>query len=149
MYMAPERLLRVTADEVRCDIYSMGVTIFEALTLERPFQVPDHVTLPSLAAYLSAHRRVARARSGPGFPAEHEAVILKAMARDPAHRYESARQLAAGPRTDRHPMDLPTPPHPARRAALAAPFAARIASPDAAHRLPARIARAAAENSES
>ncbi len=94
MYMAPERLLRVTADEVRCDVYSMGVTIFEALTLERPFRVPDHVTLPCLSAYLSTAppRRPSDVR--PGFPPEHEAVILKAMARDPADRYASARQLA-------------------------------------------------------
>ncbi len=94
MYMAPERLMRVAADEVRCDIYSMGVTIFEALTLERPFQVPDHVTLPSLPAYLSAAppRRPRDVR--PDFPEEHEAVIMKAMARDPAKRHESAAQLA-------------------------------------------------------
>ena len=31
MYMAPERLLHVAADEIKCDIYSMGVTLFEAL----------------------------------------------------------------------------------------------------------------------
>src|SRR5262249_47081975 len=50
MYMAPERLLRAAADEIRCDIYSMGVTIFEALTLSRPFLVPDHVTFAALPA---------------------------------------------------------------------------------------------------
>ncbi len=48
MYMAPERLLRVTADEVKCDIYSMGITLFEASTLERPFQIPEHVSVHSL-----------------------------------------------------------------------------------------------------
>ena len=31
MYMAPERLLQFAADEIKCDIYSMGVTLFEAL----------------------------------------------------------------------------------------------------------------------
>ncbi len=94
MYMAPERLLRVTADEVRCDIYSMGVTLFEALTLERPFQVPDHVTLPSLPAYLASTppRRPREVR--PGFPEEHESIILKAMARDAADRHGSADELA-------------------------------------------------------
>jgi serine/threonine protein kinase len=94
MYMAPERLLRVTADEVRCDIYSMGVTLFEALTLERPFQIPDHVTLPSLPAYLSSAQPRRPSDVRPGLPKEIEAVILKAMARDPARRYESAKQLA-------------------------------------------------------
>src|SRR5690606_10497886 len=34
MFMAPERLLKAPADEERSDVYSMGATIFEALTLE-------------------------------------------------------------------------------------------------------------------
>ena len=44
IYMAPERLLMFTADEIKCDIYSMGVTLFEAITLEKPFRVPAYVT---------------------------------------------------------------------------------------------------------
>jgi serine/threonine protein kinase len=130
MYMAPERLLRATADEIRSDIYSMGVTMFEALTLERPFQVPDHVTLPSLTLFLSgaAPRRPGEVR--PGFPAEHEAVILKAMARNPAHRYESARQLAEALeqidirwkfRRGRNPLDGPHSLRDSRPHCLAAP----------------------------
>jgi serine/threonine-protein kinase len=95
MYMAPERLLRATADEIKCDIYSMGVTIFEALTLGRPFQVPDHVTLSALPAYLAAARPRHPGEVRPGFPQDLEAVILGAMERDPARRYESAERLAA------------------------------------------------------
>ena len=94
MYMAPERLLRVIADEIRCDIYSMGVTLFEALTLDRPFQVPDHLTLPSLPAYLATAQPRRPREVQRGFPEEHEAIILKAMAHNPSHRYESADELA-------------------------------------------------------
>ena len=94
MYMAPERLMRAKADEVRSDIYSMGATIFEALTLQRPFQVPDHVSISSLPAYLSSAPARRPCEIRPGFPKEHEAVILKAMARDPADRYENAYLLA-------------------------------------------------------
>ena len=95
MYMAPERLLRATADEIRCDIYSMGVTIFEALTLVRPFRVPDYVSLPALPAYLAGAvaRRPSEVRRG--FPPDLEATILRAMNRLPARRQESADQLAA------------------------------------------------------
>ena len=35
IYMAPERLLMFAADEIKCDIYSMGVTLFEALTARK------------------------------------------------------------------------------------------------------------------
>ncbi len=114
MYMAPERLLRASADEIKCDIYSMGVTLFEALTLGRPFQVPDHVTLSALPAFLAgaAPRRPRDVQ--PGFPPDLEAIILGAMERDPARRYESADRLAAdlrrvelgwAPRNGRPPID--------------------------------------------
>ena len=33
LYMAPEKLRGVQTDEVRCDVYAMGVTLYEALTL--------------------------------------------------------------------------------------------------------------------
>jgi serine/threonine protein kinase len=121
----------------------MGVTIFEALTLDRPFQVPDHLTLPSLPAYLSSTtpRRPGAVRAG--FPAEHEAVILKAMARNPAHRYESARQLAEALeqidirwkfRRGRIPLDGPHSLRDCRPHCLAAPSQG-----------PSRIALAVAE----
>jgi serine/threonine-protein kinase len=95
MYMAPERLLRVTADEIKCDIYSMGVTIFEALTLSRPFQVPDYVTFSALPAFLAGARPRRPAEIQRGFPEEIEAIISRAMDRDPATRYGSADRLAA------------------------------------------------------
>ena len=63
MYMAPERLLRLTADEIKCDIYSMGVTLCEALTLKRPFQVPDDLPFPSLAPFLAMTEPLHPARS--------------------------------------------------------------------------------------
>jgi eukaryotic-like serine/threonine-protein kinase len=94
MYMAPERLLLFTADEIKCDIYSMGVTLCEALTLERPFKVPEHLAVSGLAPFLArAEPRRPRVLD-PDFPVELDAIIMKAMARNPAHRYNSARELA-------------------------------------------------------
>ena len=110
MYMAPERLLRTTADEIKCDIYSLGVTLFEALTLERPFVVPGHVTSSTLPAFLVGTEPRRPQAVCPGLPPEHEAVILKAMARDARCRYESAYQLAA----DLERLDVPSTPHRSR-----------------------------------
>jgi serine/threonine-protein kinase len=94
MYMAPERLLLFAADEIKCDIYSMGVTLFEALLLEKPFHVPAHVTAPCLAPHLATAEPKRPRQLDPDFPVELEAVITKAMAREPARRFESARDLA-------------------------------------------------------
>jgi serine/threonine-protein kinase len=94
MYMAPERLLMFTADEIKCDIYSMGVTLFEALLLEKPFRVPAHVTAPCLAPHLATAEPTRTRQVDPDFPPELEAVITTAMARDPARRFESARDMA-------------------------------------------------------
>jgi len=94
LYMAPERLLRFAAIEIKCDIYSLGVTLCEALTLEKPFQVPEHVNLAGVAPFLASAEPRRPCEVDPGFPEELEAIIMKAMARDPRHRYDSARELA-------------------------------------------------------
>jgi serine/threonine-protein kinase len=94
MYMAPERLLMFAADEIKCDIYSMGITLFESLLLEKPFRVPAHVTPTCLAPHLATAEPKRARQIDPDFPPELERVIMKAMARDPAHRFESARDLA-------------------------------------------------------
>jgi len=95
MYMAPERLLKLAADEVKCDIYSLGVTLFEALTLERPFVIPDHLGLPALAPYLASALPRRPTQICAGFPIELENIIMKAMAPEPARRFDSARELAS------------------------------------------------------
>jgi len=94
LYMAPERLLRSPANEIKCDIYSMGVTLYEALTLERPFRVPRNVGPAGIAPFLAGAEPRRPCLVDQGFPEELEAVIMKAMARDPRHRHDSASELA-------------------------------------------------------
>ena len=94
IYMAPERLLCFAADEIKCDIYSMGVTLFEALLLEKPFRIPAEVTGPHVAPVLARAKPKPVRQLEPDFPRELEAVITKAMARDPGRRFASARDLA-------------------------------------------------------
>ncbi len=94
IYMAPERLLCFAADEIKCDIYSMGVTLFEALLLEKPFRIPAEVTGPHVAPVLARAKPKPVRQLEPDFPRELEAVITKAMARNPVRRFASARDLA-------------------------------------------------------
>jgi serine/threonine protein kinase len=91
-YMSPEQALakRDLVDH-RSDIYSLGVTLYEALTLEPAYPGTDREEL--LRQIAEGEPRPPR-RLNPALPAELETVILKAMARDPDGRYASAQELA-------------------------------------------------------
>jgi serine/threonine protein kinase/WD40 repeat protein/tetratricopeptide (TPR) repeat protein len=91
-YMSPEQALgkRVAIDH-RTDLYSLGVTLYELLTLEPAFAGSGRQELLRQIAFEEPRRprRLNRA-----IPAELEAVVLKAMEKNPADRYASARELA-------------------------------------------------------
>jgi serine/threonine protein kinase len=111
-YLAPERVTRGQTDH-RSDIYALACVMFECLTGTRPFpgdsleqQIGGHVALPPPRP--SALR--------PGLPVELDAVVARGMAKDPDHRFGSAKELtnAAWAALNR-PMQLPPVPHPPRR----------------------------------
>jgi serine/threonine-protein kinase len=94
MYMAPERLLKASADEILCDIYSMGVTLFEAVTLGRPFQPPEGMPMSCLTVYLASTEPRRPTELKTGIPGELERIILKAISRNPQDRHHSAREFS-------------------------------------------------------
>jgi eukaryotic-like serine/threonine-protein kinase len=94
LYMAPERLRRELADEILCDIYSMGVTLFETTTLERPFRINDQMPYNAICGHLAEAIPLRPRQFQADFPSKLEAIIAKAMARDPSDRYQSANALA-------------------------------------------------------
>jgi len=91
-YMSPEQAAgqRVAIDE-RTDVYSLGVTLYEALTLEPAF--PGLERQDVLRRVVNDEPPPLRSIA-PGVPRDLETVVLKAMAKDPADRYQSARELA-------------------------------------------------------
>ncbi len=95
LYMAPERLLRRRADELLSDIYALGATLFEALTLAPPVAVPEGLPWDSWAIHLAAARPGPPSACRAGIPAALDAIVMKAMARRPDRRYATADLLAA------------------------------------------------------
>jgi tetratricopeptide (TPR) repeat protein/serine/threonine protein kinase len=91
-YMSPEQALaqRVTIDH-RTDIYSLGATLYELLTLKPAFGGRDRQELLRQIAFdePQAPRRINK-----GIPVELETVVLKAMAKNPAERYATGQELA-------------------------------------------------------
>ncbi len=92
-YMAPELLQRRPARvDQRCDLFSLGVTLYEMLTLRRPFE--GETSLQVVQEILSAEP-VDPARLNAAVPDDLVAIVLKTLEKDPARRYQSAETLAA------------------------------------------------------
>jgi eukaryotic-like serine/threonine-protein kinase len=88
-YMSPEQLSGIELD-ARSDLYSAGVVLFECLTGRLPF-VAD--TVYSLIAKHIEEPAPDPRTLQPDIPGALAAVIMKAMAKDPADRYRSAAEL--------------------------------------------------------
>jgi tetratricopeptide (TPR) repeat protein len=91
-YMSPEQALakRVVVDH-RTDVYSLGATLYELLTLEPVFTGSDRQGVLRQIAFDEPRppRRLNRA-----IPAELETVVLKSMEKAPHDRYATAQELA-------------------------------------------------------
>jgi len=90
LYMSPEQAAGQTAD-LRSDVYSAGVVFYEILCGRRPFDADNPIAL------LRHHIETtpARPRSvNPAVGEAMEAVLLRALAKDPTDRFASAGELA-------------------------------------------------------
>jgi len=88
-YMSPEQCKGKSLDR-RSDIFALGIVLYELTTLRRAFRGNDDFeTMKRIVAgdiMLPSH-------AVPGFPRELEAIILTAMANDPAARFQTASEL--------------------------------------------------------
>src|SRR4029077_20867506 len=75
----------------RTDVYSLGATLYELLTLVPVFNGRDRQELLRQIAF---EEPKSPRRLNPAIPAELETIVLKAMEKNPADRYATAQELA-------------------------------------------------------
>ena len=92
-YMAPEQAQDAHLVDARADLFSLGATMYWALTGREPYPETGHL-LRDLNARLNAPALDPR-RARPELPEELAAVVVKLTDRDPERRYQSARAVAA------------------------------------------------------
>lgn len=88
-YLAPESLHGQS--DARSDVYSLGLTLYELLTLAPPFPESNPARL---LQQVSMHEPIPPRKLNPAIPRDLETILLKTIAREPAHRYQTAGELA-------------------------------------------------------
>ncbi|RRO13764.1 Stk1 family PASTA domain-containing Ser/Thr kinase [Saccharopolyspora rhizosphaerae] len=90
-YLSPEQA-RGEAVDARSDVYASGCVLFELLTGEPPFTGDS----PVAVAYQHVREEPRKPSDVvPATPASLDAVVLKALSKNPANRYQSAAEMRA------------------------------------------------------
>jgi serine/threonine protein kinase len=90
-YMAPEQLSGAGSD-ARSDLFSLGVILYTVLTGHRPFQGNSAATVMSKVAH---HDPLPVTVLEADFPPALNRIVSRAIAKDPAERYQTGAEMAA------------------------------------------------------
>jgi len=104
-YMSPEQVRGGTVD-ARSDIYSFGVTLYEMLTGRKPFQADTSYSV--LNAQLN-EAPTPPAQVNPALPPALNDIVLRAMAKSPADRFQTAEEMRNAINRLQHPTQAAAP----------------------------------------
>ena len=94
-YASPEQVLAAGRMDRRTDVYSIGATLWELLTLRPLFGADDQTPTPELMERIQREDPERPRKHNPRVPADLEAIVVKCLEKDRARRYATATDLAA------------------------------------------------------
>jgi len=89
-YCSPEQLREFKNIDRRTDIFSLGVVLYQLLTRVLPFHEESIAETINQIIY---GEPVLPRKIAPNIPMKVEGVVLRCLAKDPAHRFQTAREL--------------------------------------------------------
>lgn len=121
-YMSPEQCAGAPDIDVRTDIYSLGMILYELLCGRRPHEL-DAVPIPEALRIVQREAPPRPSAHNPRVAGDLEAIVLTAIDKDPARRYRTAAAFEADLR--RYLADRPIEARPPTMATQAVLFARR------------------------
>lgn len=89
LYMSPEQARHAKVDK-RSDLYAVGICLYELIAGKNPFEdIPPHALMAAVASPNIAHVQTVE----PLCPSNIASIIMKALAVDPAQRFQTAEEL--------------------------------------------------------
>src|SRR5262249_56797560 len=104
-YMSPEQTQDADRVTVRSDVYSLGATLYEALTGTPPFTGTSRA---ELLARIRDYEPDPLGRHNPKINPKLERICLRCLRKEPGRRFATARELAEALRAVRTDEDYPS-----------------------------------------
>jgi tetratricopeptide (TPR) repeat protein len=93
-YASPEQVLAAGPVDRRTDVYSLGATLWELLTLRPTYGAGDDMPTPDLMLKIQTTDLEKPRKYNPHVPRDLEAIVMKCVEKDRARRYATAADLA-------------------------------------------------------
>ena len=94
LYMSPEQIVAPSRVGPQTDIYSFACVLYEMLTGHPPFGSESETDFTVQTAHVNQMPEPMR-KFNSGIPERFEWIVLKALAKDPAYRFQSCHEMAA------------------------------------------------------